>query len=109
MGGHDLRTSKGRFADLFSLVIINALAVSVSAEEPNGERFFIDRCELLPLAEHQVSMRIDGVEKTRWHFGSEYPRPFFYPLNGPSGVSLTRMGHPGAHNHEHHRSVLVRS
>ena len=64
-----------------------------------------DRCELLPLPEHQVSFRIDGIEKTRWHFGGEYPRPFFYPFNGPSGVSLTRMGHPGAHNHEHHRSI----
>ena len=49
--------------------------------------------------------RVDGVEKTRWHFGSGYPRPFFYALNGPSGTSLTRMGHPGAPNHDHHRSV----
>jgi hypothetical protein len=45
------------------------------------------------------------VEKTRWHFGDAYPRPFFYPFNGPSGTSLTRMGHPGAQNHDHHRSV----
>lgn len=33
------------------------------------------------------------------------PRPFFYPLVGPSGRSLTRMGHPGAANHDHHRSI----
>ena len=69
------------------------------------ESFTPPRCELIPLPEQQVSFCIDGIEKTRWHFGSEYPRPFFYPFNGPSGVSLTRMGHPGAPNHDHHRSV----
>jgi len=41
----------------------------------------------------------------RWHFDAKYPRPFFYPFNGPSGETLTRMGHPGAPNHDHHRSV----
>ncbi|NNE91452.1 MAG: PmoA family protein [Verrucomicrobiales bacterium] len=64
-----------------------------------------DRCEILPLAGHRASLQIDGAEKTRWHWGLEYPRPFFFPFNGPSGVSLTRMGHPGASNHDHHRSV----
>ena len=56
---------------------------------------------------HQVSLQIDGSEVTRWHFGADYPRPFFFPFNGPSGVSLTRMGHPGAPNHDHHRSVWL--
>ncbi len=41
----------------------------------------------------------------RWHFGPHYPRPFFYPLVGPSGSVLTRMGHPGAPDHDHHRSI----
>ncbi len=63
------------------------------------------RCQALPLPDHQISLQIDGVERTRWHFGPSYPRPFFYPLAGPSGSSLTRMGHPGAPNHDHHRSV----
>ncbi len=63
------------------------------------------RCQILPLPDHQVSIQIDGTERMRWHYGPSYPRPFFYPLNGPSGVSLTRMGHPGASNHDHHRSV----
>lgn len=65
----------------------------------------IPRVQLLPLPEHQVSFQVDGIEKVCWHFGEEYPRPFFYPLSGPSGTSLTRMGHPGAENHDHHRSV----
>lgn len=77
------------------------LACSISADED----FTLKRCEVVPLPGHQVSLQIDGVEKTRWHFASEYPRPFFYPFRGPSGTSLTRMGHPGAENHDHHRSI----
>ena len=65
------------------------------------------RVEILPLANHQASFRIAGQQITRWHFGKQYPRPFFFPLNGPSGESLTRMGHPGAPNHDHHRSVWL--
>ncbi|HYH63341.1 MAG TPA: PmoA family protein [Urbifossiella sp.] len=64
------------------------------------------RCTLLPLPDHQVAFLVDGAERLRWHSGPQYPRPFFYPLVGPaSGLSLTRMGHPGAPNHDHHRSV----
>ncbi|MBN9519644.1 PmoA family protein [bacterium] len=63
------------------------------------------RCTLLPLPDHQVAFLVDGAERLRWHFGPQYPRPFFYPLAGPSGLSLTRMGHPGAPDHDHHRSV----
>jgi hypothetical protein len=66
----------------------------------------IPRCECLPIDGHQVSFRIDGPEMLRWNFDPSYPRPFFYPLLGPkSGESLTRMGHPGAPNHDHHQSV----
>lgn len=69
------------------------------------EEYKPKRCELIPLADHQVSFQMDGEERLRWHYDSKYPRPFFYPLNGPAGTSLTRMGHPGAENHDHHRSV----
>lgn len=82
------------------LLTICSLATVVQADE-----FVFQRCEILPLADDQTSMRIQGVERLRWHFDQKYHRPFFYPFNGPSGVSLTRMGHPGAENHDHHRSV----
>jgi hypothetical protein len=66
----------------------------------------VPRCTLLPLPDDQVSFQVDGAERLRWHSGPQYPRPFFYPLAGPaSGLSLTRMGHPGAPDHDHHRSV----
>jgi hypothetical protein len=61
--------------------------------------------EVVPLAEHQVSLRVRGAERLRWHYGPDYPRPYFFPLNGPSGEPLTRMGHPGAPNHDHHQSI----
>ena len=63
------------------------------------------RYEIIPQPNHEVSFLVEGIEKLRWHYGKQYPRPFFYPFNGPSNVSLTRMGHPGVGNHEHHRSV----
>lgn len=81
-----------------TIVFVGLAGVAVAANGP-------PRCEVLPLPHEQVSFRVDGVEKTRWHFGKDAPRPFLYPFNGPSGVSLTRMGHPGAPNHDHHRSV----
>jgi hypothetical protein len=65
----------------------------------------ISRCQVIPLPDHQASFQIDGRERLRWHFGAHYPRPFFYPLVGPSGAPLTRMGHPGDSGHDHHRSI----
>jgi hypothetical protein len=65
----------------------------------------IPRCQVIPQADHQTSFVVDSVERLRWHFGPDYPRPFFYPLVGPSGAVLTRMGHPGAPDHDHHRSI----
>lgn len=73
---------------------------------PNLTMPHIPRCEILPEAHDQSAFLIDGREVTRWHFGADFTRPFFYPLNGPvSKRSLTRMGHPGAPNHDHHDSV----
>lgn len=63
------------------------------------------RCRIVPQAGEQVSVEVDHREVARWHFGSQYPRPFFFPVNGPAGETLTRMGHPGAANHDHHRSI----
>jgi hypothetical protein len=67
--------------------------------------FTFPKCEVVPLPDHQASFRIGGTERLRWHFGPSYPRPFLYPLVGPSGTPLTRMGHPGDPGHDHHRSV----
>ena len=63
------------------------------------------QCQIVPQPDSQFSFRIQGKERLRWHHASHYSRPFFYPLTGPSGIPLTRIGHPGAPNHDHHRSV----
>ncbi len=63
------------------------------------------RCTIVPKPERQVAFLIDGQERLRWHGGTNAPRPFFYPLIGPSGRTLTRIGHPGAPNHDHHLSI----
>lgn len=63
------------------------------------------RCTVVPGANQDFEVRIDGRLRTAWHFTASSPRPFLYPLVGPSGQSVTRMGHPGAPDHDHHRSV----
>ena len=63
------------------------------------------RFQVVPQPEQQIAFLADGIEKLRWHFNPTSPGPFIYPFCGPSQVSLTRMGHPGAPNHDHHRSI----
>lgn len=65
----------------------------------------LPRIRIEPLAEQQFGFYVGDKEVTRWHFAPSAPRPYFFPVTGPSGVSLTRMGHPGAPNHDHHRSL----
>lgn len=67
--------------------------------------YHLPRCQVIPVPDHQASFVIDSQERLRWHFGPNYPRPFFFPFYGPSGATLTRMGHPGAPNHDHHQSI----
>ncbi len=86
-------------------VVFAVSLIARGADVAANELPALPRCQIVPLANHEVSLQIDGVERTRWHFGTQYSRPFFFPFNGPSGSSLTRIGHPGAAHHDHHRSV----
>lgn len=66
----------------------------------------VPKLQSLPLPHDQISFTRDGVELTRYHFGPGLRRPFLHPVNGPSGRSLTRMGHPqDPAGHSHHNSV----
>jgi hypothetical protein len=68
--------------------------------------YILPRCQIVPLAEAQFAFVIDGVERLRWHAApTDHPRPYFHPLIGPSGAALTRLGHPGAPDHDHHRGI----
>src|SRR5687767_15148175 len=68
----------------------------------------VPRMQVTPLPEGQASVQRAGQEISRYFFGAELRRPFLYPLVGPSGKSLTRMGHPRDPNgHSHHNSVWI--
>ena len=64
--------------------------------------------QAIPQPYDQLSFQREGREIARYHFGKTLHRPFLFPLNGPSGRSLTRMGHPrDPVSHSHHNSVWV--
>jgi hypothetical protein len=71
-----------------------------------GEPKPVPRVQALPLPRNEVSFQRDGQELARFCFAPDQRRPFIYPVNGPSGRSLTRMGHPhDPETHSHHNSV----
>src|SRR4026209_275245 len=68
----------------------------------------VPHAQAIPLPHHQVSFQRDGTELTRLSFDPADLRPFVFPVNGPSGRSLTRMGHPhDPVSHSHHNSVWL--
>ena len=51
---------------------------------------------------------VDSAEAARYHGGQSVLRPYVFPLIGPAGRRLTRLGHPhDPHGHRHHRSVWI--
>lgn len=80
------------------------LTTSICLAEPKP----VPRMQAIPQPYDQVSIQRDGVEVTRLHFGKDLNRPFLFPVIGPSGRSLTRMGHPhDPVTHSHHNSIWV--
>jgi len=80
---------------------------AVAQVEPSAAKP-VPRMQALPLPDDQTRVERDGFEIARYYFGKDLYRPFLYPLVGPSGKSLTRMGHPHDPNtHSHHNSVWV--
>ena len=68
----------------------------------------VPQMQVIPLPGSQASVERAGSEISRYYFGKELLRPFLFPMIGPSGKSLTRMGHPRDPNgHSHHNSVWI--
>jgi hypothetical protein len=64
--------------------------------------------QVLPLPLDQASFQHEGRELTRHYFGPGLKRPFWYPMAGPEGRSLSRIGHPhDPVGHRHHYSVWI--
>ncbi len=64
--------------------------------------------QAIPLPNQEISFQRDGRELARYYFGPDLNRPFVFPVIGPSGRSLTRMGHPhDPESHSHHNSVWI--
>lgn len=90
----------------FFLVLLTGVNVLAQETLPKPKR--VPRMQVIPMPYHQASFQRDGVELTRYHFGSDLCRPFLFPIVGPSGRHLTRMGHPhDPESHSHHNSVWI--
>jgi hypothetical protein len=63
------------------------------------------RVQCVPQTDDAVSFQVEGAERLRWNGSKRLVRPHLFPVLGPSGRSVTRMGHPGDPTHDHHRSV----
>lgn len=85
-----------------SLTCLAAIvAGAVAAADP-------PRMQAVPQPYRQISFQRDGAEIARYHFGGDLDRPFVFPVIGPSGRSLTRMGHPhDPVGHSHHNSIWI--
>jgi hypothetical protein len=82
--------------------------------EPNGDaRPLPDfaRMQAIPMPGSRVSIQRDGVEVLGYNYGDSGEhsrRPYLFPLLGPSGWCVTRIGHPhDPVGHRHHYSIWL--
>jgi hypothetical protein len=98
----DTIMSKKHF--LFALLISSTGMVTHALPTPKA----VPGMQVIPLPYNQASFQRNGREIMRYHFGPGLHRPFLFPIIGPSGQSLTRMGHPhDPESHSHHNSVWI--
>ncbi|MBS0209351.1 MAG: PmoA family protein [Planctomycetes bacterium] len=93
---------------LFFVALSCVFVRGAAADEPPPLRPQpIPRLQALPGVDYDTFLR-DGVELARYWRRADLKRPFVYPIIGPSGRALTRMGHPhDPVTHSHHNSVWV--
>lgn len=105
------RKPRGKMAPVLALTLIGSICAR--GQDPIAPRRGlaprpVPRVQVLPQPHDEASFQLDGKELTRYHFAPELRRPFLYPVVGPSGRSLTRMGHPhDPESHSHHNSVWI--
>ncbi len=90
------------------LLAATVVPIYSPAQVPLPDAKPIPHVQALPQPYDQVSFQRDGTELARLHFGPGLNRPFVFPLLGPSGRSVTRMGHPhDPVSHSHHNSLWI--
>jgi len=93
---------------LITALCISAAVTGAAIAQKTPKPKPVPRMQVVPMPYDQASFQRDGVELTRYHFGQELHRPFLFPVVGPSGRSLMRMGHPhDPVSHSHHNSVWI--
>lgn len=79
-------------ATLLAIVAISLPLHAAETSLPDAKP--VPDMQVLPLPYDQASFEHLGKELTRYHFGPQLRRPFWYPILGPAGRSLTRMNMP---------------
>ncbi|MHC4177570.1 MAG: DUF6807 family protein, partial [Planctomycetota bacterium] len=90
------------------VALLGTIPAATAAETELPDAKPVPAVQVIPLPYDRASFRQLDRELTRYHFAPSLRRPFWYPILGPAGRSLTRMGHPrDPHTHSHHNSVWI--
>jgi hypothetical protein len=93
---------------LISLTLLLLSAAFPCAPDAFGERKEPPVVQVRPEPRWGVSFWIGDTRVLGFDAGGGMRRPFLYPVMGPSGRPLTRMGHPhDPVSHSHHNSVWI--
>jgi hypothetical protein len=94
------------FIGSFLVTLFSAQTSCSQAELSNAKP--VPRMQIARLPEDRLSIQRDGRELAEYHFGASLNRPFLFPIMGPSGRSLTRLGNiRDPQGHRHHKSIWV--
>jgi hypothetical protein len=84
-----------------------AVALSPAVAGPAAPPDF-PRVQVVPQPGTQFSFQVDGREVLRYLAGPEAPKPYFFPVVGPCGRPVTRIGHPhDPVTHGHHLGLWI--
>ena len=87
--------------------LLFSVAASGAAAGPAGPPPF-PRAQVVPQPGTQFSFQVDGREVARYLAGPETPKPYFFPVIGPCGRPVTRIGHPrDPVSHGHHLGLWI--
>jgi hypothetical protein len=82
------------------------LSVNERSDQP---RLVSSLLQVVPEVHDTLAVKRGGQTVFGYCYSANYPKPFFHPVVGPAGDSLTRLGHPRdfSGGHDHHRSLWV--